>query len=93
MLHFAPIKADQILELPAKISSDGLHILVDLTQVDQSAHVAIYDILGRKVYEHLLGSNSEHILDFTPGKTLLVVKLNNQQGEMVRKVWCNNSSP
>jgi hypothetical protein len=93
LLHFAPIKEFQILELPAKISSDGIHILVDLTQVDQTAHVAVYDILGRKVYEHLLGSNSQHILDFTPGKTLLVVKLNNQQGQIVRKVWCNNSFP
>lgn len=93
LLHFAPIKEFQILELPAKISSDGIHILVDLTQVDQTAHVAVYDILGRKVYEHLLGSNSQHTLDFTPGKTLLVVKLNNQQGQIVRKVWCNNSSP
>ncbi len=93
LLHFAPIKEFQILELPAKISSDGNHILVDLTQVDQSAHVAIYDILGRKVYEQQLGSNSQHLLNFNPTKTLLVVKLNNQQGEMVRKVWCNNSSP
>ncbi|MCX6229266.1 MAG: hypothetical protein NTV75_08870 [Bacteroidia bacterium] len=93
LLHFAPIKEFQILELPAKISSDGNHILVDLTQVDQAAQVTIYDILGRKVYEQRLGSNSQHLLNFNPTKTLLVVKLNNQQGEMVRKVWCNNSSP
>ena len=92
VLHFALVKGQASNELPARIYSTGTQIFVDLTRVTGDTHVSVYDVLGRKLYEEQLQGEAQYPLNYNPaGRALLLIQLQNPQGQMVRKILCNNT--
>ena len=92
VLHLVAMSSATPTELPARITTDGSRIVVDLTQVPGETRVSVYDVLGRKRFEQLLAGESLQSLNFTPGTQLLILKLENPQGKLVRKIVCNSSA-
>ena len=91
VLHFTPFTVQTNHELPAKIYTDGTHIVLDLTQVTGNTRVSICDLLGRKLYESQVMGETQHTLNFTIGTQLLIIQLQNSTGQFVRKILCNNT--
>jgi hypothetical protein len=89
-LHFAPITTTSLKELPGKITTDGLHITIDLTFVSGPTEVMVYDVLGRKLYEQKVPGETITTLNFNAGRQLLLVKLQNPQGSLCRKIIGSN---
>ncbi|MEI6679114.1 MAG: lectin-like protein [Mariniphaga sp.] len=89
-LHFAPITTTSLKELPGKITTDGLHIFIDLTFVSGPTEVMVYDVLGRKLYEQQVPGETITTLNFNAGRQLLLVKLQNPQGSLCRKIIGSN---
>ena len=89
-LHFVPIITTSLKELPAKITTHGLHIYVDLTLVTGPTIATVYDLLGRKLYEQQLSGETITTLNFNAGRELLLVKLQNPQGSLCRKLLGTN---
>jgi hypothetical protein len=89
-LHFAPITTTSLKELPGKITTDGLHITIDLTFVSGPTEVTVYDVLGRKLYEQQIPGETITTLNFSAGRQLLLVKLQNPQGSLCRKIIGSN---
>jgi len=86
VLHFRPVKNKTDYELPAKIYTDGTHLIIDLVSVLPQTEVSIYDILGRKVFQQNLQGGIQHTLNFKIGTQLLLVCLKNQDGSLNRKI-------
>jgi hypothetical protein len=91
ILHFSPVKGLLDDELPARIFANGPFIQVDLRLVTGVTTVAVYDLLGRKRFDQQLAGESQHTLNSIPGIQLLIIKLINPQGQLVRKILCNNT--
>jgi hypothetical protein len=92
VLHLVAMSAATSTELPARITTDGSRIVVDLTQVPGETRVSVYDVLGRKRFEQLLSGESLQSLNFTPGTQLLILKLENPQGNLIRKIVFNSTA-
>jgi len=92
VLHFTPVKAEAGNELPAKITTNGTLIFADLTQLTGDTRVSVYDVLGRKLFEEQFPGGAQFTLNYNPGRELLLVRLQNHQGELVRKLLCNNTN-
>jgi hypothetical protein len=86
VLHFRQVKNKTDYELPAKIYTDGTHLIIDLESVLPQTEVSIYDILGRKVFQQNLQGGTQHTLNFNIGIQLLLVCLKNQDGSLNRKI-------
>ena len=91
ILHFTPVKGLPDDELPARISANGPYIQVDLRLITGMTTVAVYDLVGRKRLEQQLAGESQHTLNSIPGTQLLIIKLINPHGQLVRKILCNNT--
>ena len=92
VLHFAPVKAQANGELPAWITTNGYQIIVDLTQLTGDTRVSVFDVLGRKLWEEQFPGEAQYTLNYNPGKELLLVQLQNRQGQLVRKILCNSTN-
>ena len=92
VLHFVPVKIQGESELPARIYTDGHTIFVDLTKVTSETRVSVYDVLGRKAWDQNLTGETLHTLNYRPGTQLLIIKLQNPLGQLVRKIVCNSTS-
>ena len=92
VIHFVPVKPQEKEGLPAKIYTDGTHILVDLTKLTGDSRVLVYNVIGQKLYEQQLAGETQHTLNFNPGSQLLIIQLQNPMGQLVRKIVYNNTS-
>ena len=84
-LRFIPVKVKK-KELQAAIFTVGTHIVVDMIQINEETTVSVYDVLGRKLYQNQLPARDQHTLNFFPGAQLLIIRLENHQGTLTRKI-------
>jgi hypothetical protein len=93
VLHFVPVfepvKDKFENELSAKIYTQEYQLLIDLTLIDKETEVSVYDILGRKILQQKLQGQVRHSISFSPGLKVVVVKLNNPDGSLSRKILWN----
>jgi hypothetical protein len=89
VLHFVPLKDQFEHEISAKIYSQEYRLIIDLTLIDKETNVFVYDILGRKIIQQKLQGQVRHTFDFNPGIKVVVVKLNNPDGSLSRKILWN----
>ena len=92
VLHFAPVTGQATNELPARITTNGTQIFVDLTQLTGDTRVSVYDVLGRKLFEEQFAGEAQYALNYNPARELLLVELQNHQGKLVRKIVCNGTN-
>lgn len=84
-LRFIPVKVKK-KELQAAIFTVGTHIVVDMIQINEETTVSVYDVLGRKLYQNQLPARDQHTLNFFPRAQLLIIRLENHQGSLTRKI-------
>ena len=90
VLHFGPDDNALYSELPARIYTDGVHLLIDLSLVSKETETYVYDALGRLLLQTSLQGSTLHTLDIKAKSQILVVQLKNQQGNICRKLFFNN---
>lgn len=86
VLHFGLVKNQSVSELPAKIYSDGGHLIIDLVLVPDETEVAVYDVLGRNVFKQKLQGGGRYSLNLNIPTELLVVRLKNLNGSFCQKL-------
>ncbi|MFZ4413424.1 MAG: hypothetical protein ACOYOV_10110 [Bacteroidales bacterium] len=90
VLHFGPNENPLFNELPARIYTDGVRLLIDLSLVSKETEAFVYDALGRLLLQASLQGSKLHSLDIKAKSQILVVQLKNQQGNICRKLFFNN---
>jgi autotransporter-associated beta strand protein len=91
VLHFGSINDASEKDLPAKIYSDGIHLVIDLTLISKETDVLVYDIMGRKLLQQKLRDEARHSLMINSHIKVLIVHLKNPDGSLVQKVlWTGN---
>jgi hypothetical protein len=85
-LYFGPISDLLDEEFPARIYTDGVHLIIDLTLVSENTNVFIYDLTGRLLLERKLPGKSQHTLNFSANTQMLIVYLKNPRGSLCRKL-------
>ena len=83
---FGKTKIDAPQLLPARVYTNGIHLVVDLTQVNKETVVFVYDIMGRMVLQNKLQAKSQYNLEINPKKQILLVQLLNADGSFYSKV-------
>ena len=91
VLHFGTENTTPGNELPARIYSDGIQLIIDLKLVRKETTVMVYDVLGRKLLQRELQGDTQHNLSLSAPKQILIVYLKNPDGSFSRKlVWAGN---
>ncbi|MFZ4413713.1 MAG: hypothetical protein ACOYOV_11555, partial [Bacteroidales bacterium] len=90
VLHFGPEENALYSELPARIYTDGDHLLIDLSLVSKETEAYVYDALGRLLLQTSLQGSKLHMLNIKAKSQILVVQIKNQQGNICRKLFFNN---
>lgn len=91
VLHFGKVDSNSEKEFPVRIYTDGIRLIVDLTQVNIESDALVYDMMGRLLLQQKLQGNMQHSLDInTKTKTqFLIVYLKNPNGIIRRKILWN----
>ena len=91
VLYFSSVKNLSEKELPARVFTNNIQLIVDLTLVSKETAVFVYDIMGRQLLQQKLQCKSLHNLDINSKKQILIVYLKNQDGTFYRKIlWGGN---
>lgn len=90
VLYFKPVTTGSEKELPVRIYTDGIGLIVDLRLISQETEVSVYDLLGRKLLEKNLQGGSRHTLDLKSVTQILIVCVKNQNGSLSQKLFWGN---
>jgi len=89
ILHFGANNEFASSELPARIYTNGIQLIIDLTLISKETNVWVFDILGRSILQQELQGQNQHNLILDIDTQMLIVYLKNPNGTMVRKLsWC-----
>ncbi len=91
VLRFGPDNKHSGKELPARIYSDGTHLIVDLSLVPEETEIFIYDVIGRLLFSQTVIGGIQHDLTFNADAQLLVIYLKNPNGSLCRKLLFGNN--
>ena len=86
VLRFGPDVKHSTTELPAKIYTDGSHVIIDLTAVPENTTVFVYNVIGQVIFSQNLAGAAKHVLDLNSSSQLLVICLKNPYGTLSRKI-------
>jgi hypothetical protein len=86
VLHFTAVENTVENVFPAKIYSDGTHLIVDLTSVNCQTEVIVHDIQGRLLLRKKLQGSTKHSLNMDLASQVIIVRLLNEIGELNCKV-------
>ncbi len=87
VLHFREGNfANPHLPLPALIYGHNQTLFADMTLMDESARLTMYDLSGRKLYQATLEPGVTHQLQFAISG-VFIAKLSNHRGRLVEKVF------
>jgi hypothetical protein len=92
VLHFGAGNNDSYQVLPARIYTDGIGLIIDLTLVTKESSVLVCDVLGRILLKKSLPGSTLYKFDINAKSQILVVQLKNQQGGICRKLYYNNNN-
>ncbi|MDP2234818.1 MAG: hypothetical protein Q8J88_00165 [Bacteroidales bacterium] len=92
ILHFAPDNEATYTDLPARIYSDGLHLIIDLSLVGNETEAYVYDAIGRLLMQTTLQGLTLHELTFNVKTQIVIVNLKNPQGNKSLKLIYPNKS-
>jgi hypothetical protein len=87
VLHFGPDKNAHYSQLPARIYTSGNQVIVDLTLISNQTEVFLYDAMGRLILENTLQGLKQHKLSINAPPQILLVYLQNQQGNFNCKLF------
>jgi hypothetical protein len=73
-------------DLPAKIYTDGIELIVDLTSVTLETDILIYDMLGRKLLQRKVEGETNHRFNLETNTQVLLIHLKNKKGELRTKI-------
>jgi hypothetical protein len=73
-------------ELPAKIYTDGIQLITDLTLVTGKTDILIYDVLGRKLLQQNVEGQTMHKFNLDTNTQMLFIHLKNKAGELCTKL-------
>ena len=90
VLHFGPEENALYSELPARIYTDGIQLMIDLSLVTKETEAFVYDALGRLLMQTTLKGSTLHKLNIRAKTQILIVQLKNPQGNITRKLFFNN---
>lgn len=92
VLHFMPfMNLSEKNELPGRIYTDGIQLIIDLTLVSKETDVFVYDLLGRLLLQKKFQGEIQHKLNINTNSQILIVHLNNPDGNLSLKlVWGGN---
>jgi hypothetical protein len=86
VLHFS--SDDELTEeLPVKIYSNGIQLLVDLSLLSNPSEIAVYDILGKLLLKKSLAGATQHALNINVATQILMIHLQNEEGSIKRKLF------
>jgi hypothetical protein len=87
-LHFTP-NDETSKEMPVKMYTDGIHLFIDLSLLNQPSDVAVFDIIGKLILKKTLAGATLHTLDINAAPQVLIIRLQNEQGLLNRKLFFN----
>ncbi len=90
ILHFAPDNTAAYTELPARIYSDGIQLIIDLTLIGTETEAFVYDAIGRLLMRTTLLGLAQHRLIINAKTQIVIVYLKNPQGNKCLKLFYNN---
>ncbi len=90
VLHFGADNNSVCKELPARIYSDENRLFIDLTLVSNESEALVYDVTGRLLLKKTLQGLQEHQIYVNATSQILLVQLNNRQGNICRKLFHQN---
>jgi hypothetical protein len=86
VLYFGPVSNHSDEEFPARIYTDGIRLIVDLTLISKETDVFVCDILGRVLLQQKLQGEIRHNLTINTSTQILIVYLKNPDGNLSRKL-------
>jgi len=89
VLYFGPVENYSDDGFPARIYTDGIQLVVDLTLISSETEVTVYDVLGRLLLQKTLQGLSERKLWVNAKSQIIIVHLKSKQGTMCRKLFYN----
>jgi hypothetical protein len=91
VLHFGSENNSSGNELPARVYTNGIQLIIDLALVSKETTVMVYDVMGRKLLQRELQGEIQHNLSLNAPRQILIVSLKNTEGSLSRKlVWVGN---
>ncbi|NTW32359.1 MAG: hypothetical protein HGB12_07005, partial [Bacteroidetes bacterium] len=90
VLYFGPDQNHSGKDIPGRIYSDGVHLIVDLSLVPEETEVFVYDVLGRLLLQQKLQGKIVHQLDMNPDTQILICYLKNTNGSLCKKLYFSN---
>ena len=92
VLRFGPDKSQPGGELPANVYADGTRLVIDLVKVVGPTEVFVYDVIGRTLLKQSLAGGIQHKLPLVSDAQMLIVFLQNPNGNLCRKLlWGKNN--
>ena len=91
VLHFGTGNESAYNELPARIYSDGIQLIIDLTLITNESEAFVFDELGRLLLQTTLQGLEQHKLILNAKSQIIIVYLKNQQGNLCRKLFLINN--
>ncbi len=87
VMHFGAEKNPVNKELPARIFSGNNNLMIDLTLIQNETSLMVYDLLGRRLLQKQLKGGMQHSISFSAGPQILVIYLQNSNGNLSRKIY------
>jgi hypothetical protein len=88
VLHFGPVRdTAENGELPARVYSNGTHLIVDLTLVSMPTDVFVYDLMGKLLLRQKVQGKTQHNLTLNTNTQILIVYLKNPSGSLTKKIF------
>jgi len=85
VLYFGPVGNDPEKIFPAKIYTDGLYLIIDLTLVRNETETLVYDTMGRLLLNRKLQGKTLHRLNLNANPQIIIISLKNPDGELTQK--------
>jgi hypothetical protein len=89
VLHFGYGNEAAYNELPARIYTDGIQLIIDLTLIGKESEAFVYDATGRLLLQKTLQGLTLYKFNINAKSQILIVYLKNQQGNLYRKLFIN----
>ncbi|MFO8023414.1 MAG: hypothetical protein R6U65_13175, partial [Perlabentimonas sp.] len=87
VLYFCAVEDNPDNVFPAKIYTDGLYLIIDLTLVNNETKTLVYDTMGRLLLNRKLQGKTLHKLNLQANSQILIISLKNPDGGLTQKLF------
>ena len=92
VLHFGADSRATYNELPARIFNDRDQLVIDLSLIAKDCRMYVYDALGRILLQGTVQAESTQRFSLMLKSQIIIVRLENPQGTISRKLYFNNEN-